>query len=135
MKKIFLLSALTLTGCVTFAQMDEGLNSLKGKDKKVAFEVLGYPSQEQTFDDVKVYTWVNSVNDIAPLSSPQLTTGTVGNSFFNATTTKTDYVPITYNCKIQIATNTDGVIKSYDFDGNMGGCETYIHRLNNYLNK
>ena len=66
---MLLIVTLLLSGCVTFTQMNDGLNALKGKDKKIAFEVLGYPSQEQTFDDTKVYTWVNSVNDIAALVS------------------------------------------------------------------
>ncbi|MGK0799976.1 hypothetical protein ACRE5N_03335 [Klebsiella pneumoniae] len=135
MRKMLLIFTLLLSGCVTFTQMNDGLNALKGKDKKIAFEVLGYPSQEQNFDDTKVYTWVNSVNDIAALSSPQITTGTFGNKSFNATTLQTDYVPVTYSCKIQIATDTSGIIKNYNYDGNMGGCESYIHRLNNYFKK
>lgn len=133
MKKIILITVVFLAGCVTFGQMNDGLNKLQGKDKTVAFEALGYPSQQQTFDDTTVYTWSNAVNDVAALSSPQLTTGAIGSTTFNATTIQTDYVPVTYTCKIQIATDKTGKIKNYNYDGNMGGCETYIHRLNNYF--
>lgn len=135
MRKLVLTSLLLLSGCATFGQMNDGLNALKGKDKTIAFEALGYPNQEQTFDDTKVYTWANSVNDVAALTSPQLTTGTVGSTSFSASTMQTDYVPVTYSCKIQIATDMSGIVKNYNYDGNMGGCEPYIHRLNNYFKK
>lgn len=135
MRKAILSGVLVLTGCATFGQMDEGLNALKGKDKSVAFEALGYPTQEQQFDDTKVYTWANKTNGVAMYSTPQTTFGTVGNTSFYGTTTETGYVPVEYACKIQIATDMKGTIKNYNYDGNMGGCEGYIRRLNNYFKK
>lgn len=135
MRKIAVISAVLLSGCATFGQMDDGLEALKGKNKDEAFEALGYPDREQTFDDTKVYTWQNTTNDTAILSSPRLTTGTVGNTSFNASTMQTDYVPVTYSCKIQISTSSVGIIKNYSYEGSMGGCESYIHRLNRYFKK
>lgn len=134
-KFICLATVFALTGCVTFGQMDSGLNSLIGKDKSVAFQVLGYPSQVQEFDEDKVYTWVSSSSGVALYSTPQTTYGTVGTTSFYGTTTQTNVIPVEYSCKIQMATGGNGVIKSYTYDGNMGGCETYIHRLNNYFKK
>lgn len=135
MKKKILVVTLFLTGCATFGQMDEGLNSLIGKDKNIAFQALGYPSQEQTFDDTNVYTWTNSTTGVAMYSSPQTTYGTVGNTSFYGTTTQTNYLPVEYSCKIQVATDKEGKIKNYNYSGNMGGCESYIYRLNSYFRK
>ncbi|MGX8940139.1 hypothetical protein ACWWJF_05585 [Symbiopectobacterium sp. Eva_TO] len=113
--------------------MDDGLNRLVGKNKEVAFDVLGYPNQEQKFDDVKVYSWISSSTGFAVYSTPQTTYGTVGNTSFYGTTTQTSAIPVEYNCKIQVATDINGIIKKYNYEGNMGGCETYIQRLNNYF--
>lgn len=132
MKKIILASCFLFSGCVTFGQMDTGLNSLVGKDKKVAFDVLGYPSQEQTFDSEKVYTWVNSTSGVMVYSAPETTYGTIGNKQFNAVTNRTNAIPVEYNCKIQIVTDTTGAITKYNYDGSIGGCESYIQRLNRY---
>ncbi|HFZ1920620.1 TPA: hypothetical protein ACIJX2_000037 [Serratia marcescens] len=125
--------ALTLCGCATFGQMDEGLNKLIGKDKKIAFQALGYPTQSQEFDGDQVYTWANTSSGVALYSTPQTTYGTVGTTSFYGTTTQTNAIPVEYNCKIQIVTDANSVIKNYNYDGNMGGCEGYIRRLNSYF--
>ena len=135
MKKAILAGVILLSGCATFGQMDDGLNSLIGKDKNVAFQILGYPAQEQKFDDTNVYTWSNKTNTVAMYSTPQTTFGTVGNTSFYGTTTETGYLPVEYACKIQFATDIKGIIKNYNYDGNMGGCENYIRRLNAYFKK
>lgn len=44
---VFLIAMAVLSGCATFGQMEEGLNALMGKDARVAFIVLGYPSSKQ----------------------------------------------------------------------------------------
>ncbi|WP_234424367.1 hypothetical protein [Dickeya sp. ws52] len=137
MKKIILIALpiLITSGCVTFKQMDEGLSSLVGKNKDVAFNVLGYPSKEQSFDKTKVYTWNRATSETILLSSPQTTYGTVGATTFNSTTTQLSAVPVQYACTIQLATDEAGTIKQYQYDGNMGGCEPYIHRLNAYFKR
>ncbi|WP_232037694.1 hypothetical protein [Serratia rubidaea] len=134
-RSLILATTLLLTGCVTFGQMDNGLDSLVGKNKDVAFRVLGYPGQVQDFDGDKVYTWANSTSGVAMYSAPQTTYGNVGGTSFYGTTTQTNAVPVEYSCKIQIITGGDGVIKDYNYDGSIGGCESYIHRLNNYAKK
>ncbi|MBA5203093.1 hypothetical protein H2Y57_05250 [Pectobacterium aroidearum] len=113
--------------------MDSGLNSLVGKDKSQAFRALGYPDQERQFGDETVYVWANSSTGVALYSSPQTTYGTVGKTQFYSTTTQTNAIPVEYACKIQVATNSKGIITNYNYDGNMGGCEGYIRRLNSYF--
>lgn len=133
--RALLIFTCSLSGCATFGQMDDGLNSLIGKDKSIAFQALGYPSQEQNFDSTKVYTWTNSTTGVALYSTPQTTYGTIGTTQFYGTTTQTNAIPVEYSCKIQIATNAKGIIENYNYDGNMGGCEGYIRRLNSYFKK
>lgn len=133
MKKISLTFALLLAGCAAYDSLDDGLSALVGLDKTAAFAALGYPDQQQVFDGTKVYTWLSDSNGVAAYSTPQTTYGTVGRRTFQATTFETRYLPVTYRCKIQIATDTKGVIQSYNYDGNPGGCDSYNYRLNRYF--
>lgn len=138
MKKWVLACVLVVTGCVSFQELDEGLRGLVGQDKTVAFKILGYPDNQQTFDDTKVYTWVTNSTGAEPYVSPQTTSGTVNGKPFEATTAQTTFVPVSYSCKIQISTDRKGVIKDYKYtstDPSVMGCMNYIKSLNNYYKR
>lgn len=136
MKKWMLAGVVVLTGCVSFQQMDEGLGKLVGQDKSVAFNILGYPDSQQTFDDTKVYTWVATSSGAEPYTAPQTTYGSIDGKSFQSTTTQTAFVPVTYTCKVQISTDAKGIIKQYKYnssDPSVMGCMPYIRSLNNYF--
>jgi hypothetical protein len=63
------------------------------------------------------------------MTTTSTTTGAVGNVPVYGTTTNTNFVPANFNCAIQLATNADGTIKSYQWSGNMGGCAPYSRAL------
>ena len=134
MKRIFglFLLVISLTSCATFGQMERGLTELQGEDIQTAFNVLGYPSGKQVFGTDTVYYW--SVNSSGTLLLPHSTStyGTVGTTPVYGTTYSTQAVPIHYNCLIKIVADEYGTIKSWEYRGNIAGCEGYIDRLNEY---
>ena len=58
------------SGCASFGQMEDGLNSLMGRNEQDAFSVLGYPSGKQQFGGDTVYIWevVDSLSNRTTLS-------------------------------------------------------------------
>ena len=129
---IYVVFFFLLSGCVTFTQMENGLNALSGKDERVAFDVLGYPSGKQIFGSDTVYFW--SVNSSGVMFLPQTstTTGMIGNTPVYGTTTYNQAVPVNSNCLIKLVVNSNGKIFRWSYNGNIAGCEHYINRLNNY---
>lgn len=135
-KTILALGAVALVaGCATFGQLEEGLNALVGRKDSEAFAALGYPNSKQEYGSDVVYVWGRSVGGV--MFTPQTTNfnGTVGMSPVYGTATTNQMVPVSYNCTIKLAVGEDRVIKHWEFDGNLGGCEGYIRRLNDYLKK
>lgn len=134
MKNIILTIVLAslVSGCATFAQMERGLGYLMGKNEQTAFNVLGYPNGKQQFGEDTVYYW--SVSSSGALILPQSSTtyGTVGTTPVYGTTTYNQVVPVNYNCQIKLISSKDGILKSWEYNGNIGGCKNYINRLDNY---
>jgi hypothetical protein len=120
--------ALALTGCVG-QQMDEGLKRLLGQNVKAAVAKIGYPDSQRTMLGDTIYVWGVSRDTIAPIPTSSTTTGMVGGSLITGTTTGTSFVPVNLNCKIQLATGANGVIKQYQWSGNAGGCSSYARAL------
>jgi hypothetical protein len=123
-----------MSGCATFGQMDRALNSLLGEPIKEAFNALGYPDGKQEFDGDVVYLW--GVERSGSISLPQTNTiyGNIGTTPVSAQYTENQNIPINYSCQIKVVADSIGKIKTYDYSGNMGGCEPYIKRLNRYYN-
>jgi Cys-rich repeat protein len=133
MKKLWkLLIAILLAGCATFGQMEDGLRSLMGKSDREAFSVLGYPSAKQEFGNDTVYSWYVSQSGSLFVPQTSTTTGYVGRTPVYGTTTYTQAIPVNYNCQIKLVADKGGILRSWEYNGNIGGCAQYINRLNTY---
>jgi hypothetical protein len=127
--------ALVAAGCATFGQLETGLAALVGRNEREAFNALGYPNGKQEFGGDVVYVWGRSTSGTVFIPQTARTTGYVGTTPVYGTTTTNQAIPVNYNCTIKIITGTDGVIRSWEYDGNLGGCRGYIERLNAYLKR
>lgn len=130
MKRIaaLFLALLGLSGCVS-QNMNNGLQSLVGQDIHAAVARLGYPSAQREMLGDTIYVWGTSQSGVLPMTETNFTTGNVGMTPFSGSTTSTTFVPVNYNCTIQLATDKDGTIKSWQWSGNMGGCMRYANAL------
>lgn len=128
--------SITAAGCATFGQLEAGLGALVGRNEREAFAALGYPSGKQQFGSDVVYVWGRSQNTAMFIPQTSTTTGYVGTTPVYGTTTTSQMIPLNYNCTIKvIAGAEDGIIKSWDYEGNLGGCAPYIQRLNSYIKR
>lgn len=132
-KTISIIAILSLTGCATWEQLDEGLDKLVGRPLDVAISKLGYPATEQTIAGRKLYRWGNSSQGVAYMPSTSTTYATLGVGAravpYAATTDSGSYIPVNYACNLTLATNNAGIVISYQYEGNMGGCKRYINAL------
>lgn len=134
MKKIIIGGSILiiLSGCVTFGQMETGLKALMGHDERVAFDLLGYPSAKQQFGEETVYTWAVSNSGVLIMPQTATTTGYVGSTPVYGTTTYSEAVSVNYSCKIKLISDSNNVLRKWEYEGNIGGCESYINRLNTF---
>lgn len=138
MKKIVALavSTCTLVGCVSFGQMEKGLDALRNQPVSTAVQVLGYPAGEREAAGMKIVHWGRQQTGLMPLTSFGQNSGfgTVGSTPFSytGTATSTQYVPMNFNCDIDLAIGPGGFIQGYQYSGNIGGCSSYIKALNRY---
>ena len=116
---------LLTAGCAT-NRFDERLTGLLGYNIEVAVSRLGHPDGQRTVMGDTIYIWSSSPDTSLPLTTTATTTGMVGNTPVYGTTTATNRVPANFNCTIQIATNSAGSIKSYQWSGNESGCRRYM---------
>lgn len=131
MKRLILLalSFILLSGCANFEKMDMTLNMMKGKDKSLPFKVLGYPDGSYKIDKDIIYVWQRTEGGVLATSDSYTSYGTVNGKYASATTYGTVYTPTNYSCRIKIVTDSKGIIKDYDFDGDQAGCYPYIRQL------
>jgi hypothetical protein len=125
---VFVVVAVGLTGCVS-QNMDQGLQALVGQDIHLAMNALGYPTGQQPLLGETVYTWSTTQTFATTTPVTTTTTGTVGNKAVDTATTT--YVPTTgtYTCTVQIAADSNNRIKSFQWQGDVGGCAGYANRL------
>lgn len=135
MRQFALASMAVLIGGCVFSNIESGLKTLEGRHESVAFDVLGYPSSRYEMGADVVYSWY--VNSAGSMILPQTTTtyGTVGSVPFQGTTYGTQVVPYNYNCQIRVIAGRNGVIKSWDYQGNAGGCSAFSSRLGSYAER
>lgn len=131
MKRILLIAATctVLAGCTSFKQLDSGLQGMVGKKISVAIDALGYPASERTVAGLKLIEWSQSSTAVVPTSTSTtgiVQSGTKSSSFSGITLSSEQR---TYNCKITMRVDNEGVIQDYDYDGNLGGCMRYINML------
>lgn len=129
MKKLVIFAALTLGGCATFSNIENGLSSLVGKPVQVAFNSLGYPSGQMKIGDDTVYGWGRNFSVSMPTTATAHTAGYVGSTPYSGNTTATTWTPTQYSCDIKIIAGPDGIIKNWQYDGNVGGCAAYAKPL------
>lgn len=134
-KSLMVLMSASLAGCATFGHLEDGLKLLMGQNSQTAFNVLGYPSAKQKFGSDTVYYW--SFNRSGTLIVPQTstTTGYVGNKPVYGTTTSNQLVPVNYNCQIKLVAGPNDVLKSWEYEGNIGGCQSYVGRLKSFTSQ
>lgn len=134
MKRVSMIAValLGLAGCV-FQNMDDGLKGLVGQDVHVAISALGYPVSQRPLLGDTIYVWSTSQTFTSMTPVTSTTTGYVGTTPVQATTT--NYVPTTdtYACTIQMAVDSNNRIKSYQWQGNMGGCARYSNALKQFV--
>lgn len=125
--------AATLTGCVTFGDLDRGLQSLVGQPLDRAVDVLGYPTTQLQVAGDTVYVW--SVDRRGTLLMPQTTTmnGYVGTTPVGGSATTMQAVPMHGDCTIKLGVGADNVVKRYDWEGNHMGCDSYAMRVKRAL--
>jgi hypothetical protein len=129
----FLIGA--LSGCVSFRQMDRGLNALNGQPINTAFSVIGYPAGKQTFGSDVVYYWGRSSTEVMFMPQTVNTYGSVGSTPYYGSTMHNQAIPVNYTCDLKIITDENGIIKTWEYDGNIGGCERYIRQLDTYYKR
>ncbi|WP_334028925.1 hypothetical protein [Burkholderia orbicola] len=138
MKMIVAITASTcmLVGCVSFGQMEKGLDALRNQPVSTAVQVLGYPTGEREAAGLKIVHWGRQQTGLMPMTSfgQNSAYGTVGTTPFSytGTSTSTQYVPMNFNCDIDLAIGPGGFIQGYQYSGNIGGCSSYIKALNRY---
>jgi hypothetical protein len=135
MKKIALglMCAVVLPGCATFGQLETGLNSMIGQDLSIAVAKLGFPTSERTVAGMKLVEWGRSNNATFLMPTASTTNGYAqyGNRMANysATTTSTTAVTMNFQCRIILQVDTSNTIRRYQYEGNIGGCASYIQAL------
>lgn len=123
---------LLFSGCASFKDMEAGLNEMNGKDKQVAFEVLGYPDYQQHIDDKNIYVWKRQNSGTIMVPQQATTTGNVGTAYYQQTTNYSQPVSYSNNCVLKIVTDSMGTIIDYEYKGNSGGCYYYMEKLKKY---
>lgn len=126
------LSGALVAGCATFGDLDSGLAAMVGHHQSDVFAALGYPSSKLDIGGDTVYYWRSSSSQTLFLPQTHTTTGYVGLNPVSVTTTQTQAIPIHYACEIKVVVGSDGLVKDWDYEGNLGGCESYINRLKAY---
>jgi len=122
------LCAFLLTACA-FDTLDKGLPLLNDKHIDVAINYLGMPDSEQMIANRKVYIWghQNSGTYVRPITQQTTTTAYGYGGPYTAYGTTTTYVNESYNysCKIKIIADKKNIIKSSEYEGDLGGCEHF----------
>jgi hypothetical protein len=137
MRKIIVTTALVtvgLSGCATFGQLEEGLDGLIGQNIQAAISVLGFPSGEREIAGIRVVEWGRSNNATFSMPTSSTTTGYLQSgtkmATYAATTNSSVPVVMNFNCNIALQVDSSNVIRRYQYEGNLGGCEPYIKALN-----
>ena len=126
---LILFSAMALSACATFSNMETGLNALIGQHINTVFARIGYPQGQMQIGNETVYAWGRSFSVNMPQYNQANTTGRIGSTPYSATTGYTTYNNVEYQCNIKVIVGPDQIVRTWEFDGNIGGCDTYSRRL------
>ena len=126
------LAILLLSGCA-MQTLEKALPQFEGKKIDYAINYLGYPDQELDVAGKKVYIWSHESTGSMPIttSKPNYSTSYTpyGAISTYSTTTETNYVPVSRECKIKLITDKKHKVLSTEFEGNEGGCNGYAKKL------
>jgi hypothetical protein len=95
-----LIAASVVTACAS-QTIKEQMRSFLGQPVSTVIAKLGYPTEEQSLAGHKVYIWATG----------RMVEGT------------------SYTCKIRAILDDQGIITTWDFEGNEGGCSRYASLL------
>jgi hypothetical protein len=132
MKKIFIfVLLLSVSSCTTFQDMDAGLAGYVRKDIHSLIRTIGYPNAQREIAGRKLYIW-DTRNNVT-FSLPQTSSSTIVGPSGTYTGTSTTMVPhnLNYHCTITVEVNSSEQISSYEWYGNLLGCDRYARALKN----
>lgn len=134
MKKALCAAAVAaLAGCATFDDMQSGLAKFAGHPQAELFSVIGYPDGKLDIGGGEtVFIWRSASTQTMFMPQTANVAGSVGLKPVYGSVSYTEAVPMHFACEIKVGVNPDGTIRNWSFQGNLGGCEPYIRRLNSY---
>lgn len=127
--------------CTTFEDINQGLTMLEGRPIDDLINIIGFPDSEQTIAGRTLVVWSSSrdVTTLTPITNyTSGSTSAYGSGGYASGTysgSTTSYIPTTvnYNCTIKVQIDRSNRILAHDFDGNIGGCETYAEAIRKAL--
>ena len=136
MKNLYFLLVLFVAAC-SFGRLEAGLPLLKGRNIETAIQYLGIPDAQMEIAGRDVFVWNNaySVNSVTPVTSYSNATAYGYGGMATAYGTSTAYVPETHNysCTIKAIADKEGIINSLQYEGNEGGCSTFVSSMDRII--
>ena len=124
-----LLLLLLPSACVTFSDMEQGLEQLKGKHIDHAIAKLGYPDGERVAVGRKIYIWAKQRTQNYTVPQTSSTVGHVGGTRVDQRTTTYQTETVTHHCRIELVVDDAGIVIAWSIDGDLSGCQVYGKRL------
>lgn len=123
-----ILAALALAGCANFEALDAGLDTLKGQNRDVAIQRLGFPDDQKEIAGKDVYIWTTGGTFYQP------------GSYFGGCSDRyggirsmscVGFMPSTTYafCEIRVIADKSGTIVDTERRGDAATCEQYANRL------
>ncbi|MFB2563658.1 hypothetical protein [Rhizobium sp. IMFF44] len=126
---IALISLGAVAGCVTMDSAKPAMQAMKGKPVSVAIAKLGYPDGQMNIAGKKVYVWSSSSHGTYTVPTTTSTTTYINGMPIYGTAYGTSTESYDYQCKLKVIASPSDVIESWEWEGNIGGCERYAARL------
>jgi hypothetical protein len=124
-----IISFAVLSSCTSIDTIRPAMETLKGKKAHTAFEVLGFPDQEQSIAGRRVYVW--EMSHQGSYITPTTTTATtyVNNQYVTTNVYGTRTNTYDASCKIRVIADAANTILDWDAEGNEFGCSYYAEKL------
>lgn len=129
------LCVLALVGCASasFDQFNSDLSAMRGRTEQDLFAALGMPDGKMDMNDGStIYVWGRQQTSTYMTTVPQTSTAFINGQMVTMTTNTPQMNTANYQCTVKVSVN-NGTVMGYDYDGNLGGCQPYIDRLNSYI--
>lgn len=134
-KSFFIVCCAIVSGCASFGDLEAGLNSLVGKPVDTAVHIFGYPDSRVPYEDKTIMVWGS--RGIGAYSVPQTaySTGYVGNYAYYGQTQYNQTVYYEQKCEIKLICDSENTILTWQYKGNLAGCNPYISSITEYQNQ